>query len=80
MIEMNAFSSIITQRFIAMRKAMNEVWKSIVARQMNDALNIRNDLFSILIHVLSLNFNVFVYREKMIINQNHEEIRLNFWI
>jgi hypothetical protein len=25
MIEMNAFSSIITQRFIAMRKAMNEV-------------------------------------------------------
>ncbi len=64
MIEMNASSSIITQRFVAMRKAMNEIRKSIVVRQVNDALNIRNDSFSILIHVLSLNFNVFVYREK----------------
>jgi hypothetical protein len=64
MIEMNAFSSIIIQRFIAMRKAMNEIRKSIVIRQVNDALNIRNDSFSILIHVLSLNSNVFVYREK----------------
>jgi hypothetical protein len=64
MIEMNAFLSTIIQRFIAMRKAMNEVRKSIVARQMNDALNTRNDSFSILIHVLSLNFNVFVYRER----------------
>jgi hypothetical protein len=64
MIEMNALSSTITQRFIAMRKAMNEVRKSIAARQMNDALNIRNDSFSILIHALSLNFDVFVYREE----------------
>jgi hypothetical protein len=64
MIEMNVFSSTIIQRFIAMRKAMNEVWKSIAVSQMNDALNTRNDSFSILIHVLSLNFNVFVYREK----------------
>jgi hypothetical protein len=63
MIEMNALSSTITQRFIAMRKTMNEVRKSIVARQMNDALNIRNDSFSILIHALSLNSDVFVYRE-----------------
>jgi hypothetical protein len=47
-----------------MRKVMNEIRKSIAVRQMNDALNIRNDLFSILIHVLSLNFEVFVYREK----------------
>jgi hypothetical protein len=63
MIEMNALSSTIFQRFVAMRKAMNEVRKSIAARQVNDALNIRNDSFSILIHVLSLNFDVFVYRE-----------------
>jgi hypothetical protein len=70
MIEMNAFSSTITQRFIAMRKAMNEVRKSITVRQMNDALNTRNDSFSILIHVLSLNFDVFVYREK---NDNQSE-------
>ncbi len=64
MIEMNVLSSTIIQRFIAMRKAMNEVRKSIAARQMNDALNTRNDFFSILIHVLSLNSNVLVYREK----------------
>jgi hypothetical protein len=63
MIEMNAFSSTIIQRFIAMRKAMNEIRKSIVARQVNDALNTRNDSFSILIHALSLNSDVFVYRE-----------------
>jgi hypothetical protein len=65
MIEMNALSSTIIQRFVAMRKIMNEVRKSIAVRQMNDALNIRNDSFSILIHALSLNFDVFVYREKI---------------
>jgi hypothetical protein len=64
MIEMNASSSTIIQRFVAMRKVMNEVRKSIVARQMNDALNTQNDSFSILIHALSLNFDVLVYREK----------------
>jgi uncharacterized protein YaiI (UPF0178 family) len=70
MIEMNAFSSTIIQRFVAMRKVMNEVRKSIAVRQMNDALNIRNDSFSILIHALSLNSDVFVYREK---NDNQSE-------
>jgi hypothetical protein len=64
MIEMNVLSSTITQRFIAMRKTMNEVRKSIAVRQMNDALNTRNDSFSILIHVLSLNSDVLVYRER----------------
>jgi hypothetical protein len=64
MIEINAFSSTIIQRFIAMRKTMNEIRKSIVTRQLNDALNIWNDSSSILIRNLSLNFNVLVYREK----------------
>jgi hypothetical protein len=64
MIEMNAFSSTITQRFVAMRKVMNEIRKSIAVRQVNDALNIRNDSFSILIHALSLNSDVFMYRER----------------
>jgi hypothetical protein len=64
MIEMNASSSTITQRFIAMRKTMNEVRKSIATRQLNDALNTRNDSFSILIHNLSLNSDVLVYRER----------------
>jgi hypothetical protein len=64
MIEMNVSSSTIIQRFIAMRKTMNEVRKSIVIRQLNDALNIRNDSSSILIHNLSLNSDVLMYRER----------------
>jgi hypothetical protein len=64
MIEINILSSTIIQRFIAMWKAMNEIRKLIVFRKLNDALNIRNDSFSILIHNLLLNSDVFVYREK----------------
>ncbi len=70
MIEMNVSSSTIIQRFIAMRKAINEVRKFNVIRQLNNALNIRNDSFSILIHNLSLNFDVFVYHQK---NDNQSE-------
>ncbi len=63
MIEMNASSFTITQRVIAMRKAMKEVQKFIATRQMNDALNIRNDLIIIFIHELSLNSFVLIFRE-----------------
>jgi hypothetical protein len=70
MIEMNVSSSTIIQRFIVMRRTMNEVRKLNVIRQLNDALNIRNDSFSILIHNLSLNSDVLVYREK---NDNQSE-------
>jgi hypothetical protein len=70
MIEMNASLSTITQRFIAMRRTINEVRKLNVIRQLNDALNIRNDSSSTLIHSLSLNSDVLVYREK---NDNQSE-------
>ncbi len=63
-IEMNVSLSTIIQRFIAMRKAMNEIQKLIVIRQLNDALNIWNDSSSIVIYNLSLNSFVLVYREK----------------
>ncbi len=63
MIEMNVSSLTITQRAIAMRKAMKEVQKFIAIRQMNDALNTRNDLIIILIHELSLNSLVLIFRE-----------------
>jgi hypothetical protein len=63
MIEMNVSSSTITQRAIAMKKVMKEVQKFIVIRQMNDALNTRNDLIIILIHELSLNSFVLMFRE-----------------
>jgi hypothetical protein len=70
MIEMNASSSTITQRAIAMKKAMKEVQKSIAIRQMNDVLNTRNDLIIILIHGLSLNSFVLVFRESKGFNQS----------
>jgi hypothetical protein len=63
MIEINASSFTITQRAIAMRKAMKEVQKLIAIRQMNDALNTQNDLVTILIHELSLNSSVLMFRE-----------------
>ncbi len=64
MIKMNVFSSTIIQRSIAMRKTINEVRKSIAIRQMNDVLNMRNDSSTILIHDLSLNSLVLMYRER----------------
>jgi hypothetical protein len=70
MIEMNVLSSTIIQRFIEMRRTMNEIWKLNVIRQLHNALNIRNDSFSFLIHNLSLNSFVLVYREK---NDNQSE-------
>jgi hypothetical protein len=69
MIEMNASSFTITQRAIAMKKVMNEVRKFNATRQMNDALNTRNDPNS-LIYNLSLNSSVLIFRESKSINQS----------
>ena len=63
MIELNAFSSNITQRAIVMKKAMDEIRKFNVARQINNALNTRNESFTIHLHDLFLNASVLVYRE-----------------
>jgi hypothetical protein len=63
MIEMNVSSFTINQRAITMRKAMKEVQKFIATRQMNDFLNTRNELIIILIHGLSLNSSVLIFRE-----------------
>jgi hypothetical protein len=70
MIKMNVSSSTITQRVIAMRKAMKEVQKFIVIRQMNDVMNTRNDLIITLIHELSLNSLVLIFRESKGFNQS----------
>ncbi len=64
MIEMNVSSSIITQRSNSIRKTMKKVRKFIAFRQLNDVLNMRNDSFTILIHDLSFNSFVLMYREK----------------
>jgi hypothetical protein len=70
MIEMNASSSAITQRAIAMKKIMKEMRKFNAIRQMNDVLNTRNELSIILIHELSLNSSVLIFREDKRINQS----------
>ena len=57
---MNSSSSFIIQRTIAIQKAMNEVRKYRVERQMTDAFNTRNELVVISLHDLVLNFNVLV--------------------
>jgi hypothetical protein len=75
MIEINASSLTITQRVIAMRKAMKEVQKFIAIRQMNDVLNTRNELIIILIHELSLNSSVLIFRESKDFNQSESRKR-----
>jgi hypothetical protein len=62
MIEMDAPSSSITQRAIAMKRVMKEVQKFNAIRQMNDALHTRNGS-NFLIYNLSLNSPVLVFRE-----------------
>jgi hypothetical protein len=66
MIEMNVSSSIITQRTIVMKKIMNEVRKFNAIRQVNDVLNIRNEFIITLIHGLSLNSPVLIFRKSNI--------------
>ncbi len=66
MIEMNVSSSIIAQRAIVMKKTMNEVRKFNAIRQMNDVLNTRNESSINLIHDLSLNSLILMFRENNI--------------
>ncbi len=63
MTDMNAPSPTITQRNIAMRKAMEEIRRSHAFRLVNDALNTRNGPSTSLIHDLPLNSLVLVFRE-----------------
>ena len=65
MIELNASSSILTQRTAAMRKIMNEIKRLIVLRQMNDAFNTRNEFSTIAIHDFSLNSSVLMFRKNV---------------
>ena len=63
MTESDAPFSTITQRATAIKKAMKEVKKITTSRQINDVVNMRNGLFIDSIHDLSLNVEVFVFRE-----------------
>jgi hypothetical protein len=59
----DVLSSTIIQRAIVMRKVMDEVKRLVTIRQMNDALNTRNESSITFIHDLSLNSQVLVFRE-----------------
>lgn len=63
MTEMDAPSPTITQRAMAMRKAMDEVKKHTASRQVRDALNTRNGPSTISVRDLPLNSEVLVFRE-----------------
>ena len=63
MTKLDAFSPTINQRAIAMKKAMNEMRKFDVNRQINDVFNTRNGFSTIHLHDLPLNSSVLVYRE-----------------
>ena len=65
MIELNAFSSILTQRTAAVRKIMNEIKRFIVSRQMNNVFNTRNEFLTIAIHDFSLNLSVLMFRKNV---------------
>ncbi len=64
MIEMNVSFSTITQRSITTHKTMKKIRESMTFCQINDVLNMWNDSTTILIHNLSLNSFVLVYRER----------------
>jgi hypothetical protein len=62
---MNLSISSIIQRAMTIEKAMIEIRKFRVERQIVDALNTRNHSIVILIHDLSLNSNVLVWRDNL---------------
>jgi hypothetical protein len=64
MSDLDASSSTITQRAVTMRKIMKEIRKSMTTKQVNNALNTRNELSTETIHDLSINLVVLVFREK----------------
>lgn len=57
-------SASITQRTIAMEKAMNEVQKCTASRQVNDTLNTWNELSTAAVYSLPINSFVLVYWEE----------------
>ena len=63
MTELDASSLSITQRAMAMKKAMNEIQKCTVSQKVNNALNIESGSSIATIYDLPINSSIFVYRE-----------------
>ena len=64
MTEQDAPSLSITQRIMAMKKAINEIRKCIISQQINNALNTWNGAFTASMHDLSINLSILVYHEQ----------------
>ena len=62
--ESDAFASSIIQRFMIMKKTMNEIRKLNVNRQINDVINTKNEFSTIHFHDLFFNAPILVYRKK----------------
>jgi hypothetical protein len=56
---------------MTMKKTMNEVKRLVTTRQVNDALNTRNESSTASLHDLSLNSPILIFREDM--RNNHSE-------
>jgi hypothetical protein len=63
MVEYDAPSPSVSQRSLALKKAMSEIQKLRAKRQVTDALNTRNGPSTANIHELALNSDVLVWRE-----------------
>jgi hypothetical protein len=71
MTKSDVLSSTITQRFMIMKKVMNEIKRFVVTRQVNDALNTQNESSIASLHDLSLNSSILIFREST--ENNHLE-------
>lgn len=63
MTKIDASSPSITQRVMAMEKAMNEIRRYTISQHINDALNTRNKSFKVSVHDLLINSPILVYQE-----------------
>lgn len=63
MTELDALSSLITQHVMAMKKAIDEVWKCTTSWQINDALNTQNKPFIASVYDLPINSSILVYQK-----------------
>ena len=63
----------ISQLAVAMRKIMTEIKKMNAKRQMKNALNVQNDLFTIVVHDLFWNLAVLIFRKNETVMQTREK-------
>lgn len=71
MTKLDALSPSIPQRAIAIKQAIDEIWKCTRSREVNNAFNTYNRLFTVFVHDLLINLPVLVYSKENA-NQSQE--------